>query len=223
MSELFANIGRITDLLPILLFIFLLFKRKRKINKGLWVIFFYCILVAIIDIYLIKVVPEQHLNILFSSFTLLEFVSFSLFLSFHIENKKFKQLLVSLILVFAIFIFIYFFIVPFNFIDSVPIGIETILVICFSVYFLYELVNKSNLLLYNTTEFWIITGFLIYLAGSFFIYLYANQVSEQELYQFFFVTYIFGSIKSIFITIGLWVNLKRPKVQYHSEYQPFLN
>ncbi len=203
-----------------------LFKKKENINKGLWVIFIYCILVALNDIVLFNIIPDKHSNILFSSFTLMEFLAFSLFLGYHTENKQLKKLLTIVFAAFAIFICTYFLIIPFNFIDSVPIGVETILVITFSVYFLYELVNKSTTLLYNTTEFWVITGFLIYLAGSFFIYLYANQVPENELYKFFFVTYIFNTIKNIFIAIGFWLAYKKPKnanLHHSHEYQPFLN
>lgn len=225
MSELFANIGRITDLLPIILFIFLLLKKQKKINKGLWVIFIYCILVALNDIYLFKVVPDVHSNILFSTFTLMEYLAFSLFLGYNTENRILKKLLTVVFILFSVFICLYFLIVPFDFIDSVPIGVETIMVIGFSVYFLYEMVNKTNTLLYNTTQFWVITGFLIYLAGSFFIYLYANQVDLNELKQFFFVTFIFTSIKNIFISIGIWLWAKQPNDTIHHprEYQPFLN
>jgi len=226
MRELIANIARITDLLPIILFIILFLKRKENINKGLWVIFLYTVLVALNDIVLFNFIPDEHSNILFSTFTLVEYFSFSLFLGFHTENKRFKQMLTIVFVLFTIFICTYFLIVPFDFIDSIPIGVETILVIGFSVYFLYEMVNKSTILLYNTTEFWIITGFLIYLAGSFFIYLYANQVPENELYKFFFVTFIFNTIKNIFIAVGFWLAYKSPKapsIHHPHEYQPFLN
>lgn len=225
MSQLFANIARITDLLPIILFIYLLFKGQKKISKGLWVIFIYCVLVALNDILLFNLVPDAHSNILFSTFTLMEYLAFSLFLGFHSENKKLRRLLSIVFVLFSVFICTYFLIVPFDFIDSVPIGVETILVIGFSVYFLYEMVNKTTNLLYNTTEFWIITGFLIYLAGSFFIYLYANQVDLRELKKFFFVTYMFTSIKNIFISIGFWLWAQQPKDSIHHprEYQPFLN
>lgn len=223
MTDLFANIGRITDLLPIIVFIYMLVKGHKKVNKGLWVIFFYCILVAVNDIYLFEVVPEAHFNIVFSTFTLLEYLSFSLFLGYHSENALFKKLLTIVFVLFSVFICIYFLITPFDFIDSVPIGVETILVIGFSVYFLYEMVNKTNTLLYNTTEFWVITAFLIYLAGSFFIYLYANQVELDELQKFFFITFIFTSIKNIFIAIGFLLLAKKPDIHHPREYQPFLN
>lgn len=223
MSELFANIARYTDLLPILLFINLAFRGKREVNKGLWVIFFYCVLVALNDNILFLVIPDSYSSYLFSIFTLVEYLAFSLFLLFHSDNKRLKQFLLAVFLLFSIFIGVYFLIVPFDFLDSVPVGVETILVIGFSVFFLYEQVNKSNVLLYNTSAFWIITGFLIYLAGSFFIYLYANQVPIEELKKFWFITFIFTSIKNIFISIGFWLQAKKPDIHHPNEFQPFLN
>jgi len=223
MSGLFANIGRIIDLLPILLFILLALKGKAGINKGLWVIFFYCVVVALNDNILFKYIPEDRFHIVFSSFTLIEYLSFSLFLWLNTENARFRRLLAAFSAFFALFIVLYFIIVPFNFIDSVPIGIETILVIGLSVYFLFEQVNKTTILLYNTAGFWIITGFLIYLAGSLFIYLYASQVEIDELYKFFYVTYIFTSLKNIFISIAFWVQYRQPKIQHTHEFQPYLN
>jgi hypothetical protein len=222
MSHLFANIGRYIDLLPILLFIFIVFKGKKKINKGLWVIFFYCVFVALNDNIFFRIISDDYFDYVLSTFTLVEFLAFSTFLWVSTNNPIFKKVLVASSILFSLFIGIYFLRVEFDFIDSIPIGVETILVIGFSVYFLYEQVNNSNNLLYNTAEFWIITGFLIYLAGSFFIYIYANHVPKEELKQFWFVTFIFGILKNIFISIAFLVASRKPKIQNPTDYQPFL-
>jgi hypothetical protein len=222
MSHLFANIGRYIDLLPILLFVLFVFKDKKTANKGLWVIFFYCVFVAVNDNVLFQLIDDDHFNYVFSTFTLLEFLTFTAFLWCNTNNSLFKKLLVISAILFSFFIGIYFLTVEFNFIDSIPIGVETILVIGFSVYFLYEQVNNSNDLLYNTAEFWIITGFLIYLAGSFFIYIYANHVPVSELKKFWFVTFIFAILKNIFISIAFLVASRKPKIQNPTDYQPFL-
>ncbi len=223
MSHLFANIGRYIDLLPILLFVFLILKQKKKANKGLWVIFFYCLFVAINDNILFRLIPDDYSKYIFSTYTLLEFLVFTFFLWLNTENKYFRLLLMITSCLFSLFISIYFLSVEFDFIDSIPIGVETILVIGFSVYFLYEQVNKSSDLLYNTPEFWVISGFLIYLAGSFFIYIYANHVPVSELKKFWFVTFIFGILKNIFISVAYLVSIKQPKIQHPTKYQPFLN
>lgn len=131
----------------------------------------------------------------------------------------------SLIL-FTLFISVYFFSVEFDYIDSVPIGVETILVITFSIVFLYEQVNKPTIqFIYNKYEFWVIVGFLIYLAGSFFIYIYANQIPSEEIEKVWFVTYIFNIIKNILFSIAVLVHVKERKnpPSVHRHPQPFLN
>lgn len=50
--------------------------------------------------------------------------------------------------------------------------------------------------------FWIILGFLVYLAGSFFIYTFADEIDRSDLMQFWFVTFIFNTIKNIFFSIA---------------------
>ena len=226
MDHLFANIGRYTDLLPVLLFVFFAFRKKvEEINKGLWVIFFYCLLVALYDNIFYSFVPDDYLNIVSSSFTLIEYFVFSYFLFVKTYSTKFKRTLSILFILFALFIILYVINVPFNHIDSVPVGIETILVIILSVYFLYEQVNKSIEVIYNTPAFWVITGFLFYLAGSFFIYLYANNIPYEELKRIWFVTYISTTIKTIFLAIAFWVAFhnKNNNTSNPREYQPFLN
>lgn len=226
MDQLFADIGRVTDLLPVLLFIFFALKSKKHISNGLWVIFFYCICVALNDLVIFPYVPEQHLNIVMSSFTLIEYFAVTYFLWVNTDNKKFQKILAGLFVLFSSFIVVYFLMVPFDIVDSVPVGVETILVISLSVYILYEQVNNSFDPVYNKPVFWVITALLIYLAGSFFIYLYANYVPYKELQKIWFVTFIFTSIKSIFLTIAFWLEFKKPNDNNHSkpyEYQPFLN
>jgi len=97
-------------------------------------------------------------------------------------------------------------------IDSIQIGIETIIVLIFSFYFLYEKMNDpSTLFIYNTFPFWIVLGMVIYLSGSFFIYIFADSISKQEVHKYWFVTNILSVLKNIFFSIGLMVNSKPPK------------
>ena len=78
-------------------------------------------------------------------------------------------------------------------------------------------------MLYSTGEFWIIFGFLIYLAGAFFFYLYATQVPPEEFNNFWFVTFIFTTFKSIFFSIAFWVHYRQTTIQHPGDDQPFLH
>jgi hypothetical protein len=108
----------------------------------------------------------------------------------------------ALSLIFIVFITIYYFTAKANTIDSIPIGFETILILIYSFYYLYEETNDpTNLFIYSAYPFWAILGFMIYLSGSFFIYIFANQTQEALKYWYF--TNIFSTLKDIFIIIGI--------------------
>jgi hypothetical protein len=89
-------------------------------------------------------------------------------------------------------------------IDSLTIGIETIIILIFSAYFLYERMNDpSTIFIYNDYRFWIVLGFMIYLAGSFFIYLFADKIPHAQLQQYWLFTDIFSAIKNVLFSIGI--------------------
>ncbi len=58
------------------------------------------------------------------------------------------------------------------------------------------------LFIYNSVNFWFILGFMIYLAGSFFIYVFANQIDKADLHNYWFITFIFNSIKNVLFSIA---------------------
>jgi uncharacterized membrane protein YedE/YeeE len=71
--------------------------------------------------------------------------------------------------------------------------------------------NTDNLFIYNKYEFWVIIGFLIYLAGSFFIYIYANQLDPKFIYNYWFLTNIFYIIKNVLFAIGIHTYVKNDR------------
>ena len=100
-------------------------------------------------------------------------------------------------------------------IDSVPIGVECILILIFSSYFFYEQINNPNVLfIYNDYKFWIITGIMIYLSGSFFIYIFANQIPEKELNLYWSFTYIFLGIMNVLFSVGILLLGLQPKQKH---------
>ncbi|MGZ4036474.1 MAG: hypothetical protein ACXVPQ_01525 [Bacteroidia bacterium] len=92
-------------------------------------------------------------------------------------------------------------------IDSVPIGIETILILIFSFYYFYEqMQDTTNLFIYTRYPFWIVLGMVLYLSGSFFIYIYSSQLSQEEIRKYWIFTNIFSILKNIFFAIAIVVN-----------------
>jgi hypothetical protein len=83
--------------------------------------------------------------------------------------------------------------------------------------------DLSNEFIYNKFAFWIITGFLIYLAGSFFIYVFAAQVDKEILQEYWFLTNAFYSLKNIIFALGYLVVIKKIKNPKPMELSPYLN
>jgi hypothetical protein len=105
-------------------------------------------------------------------------------------------------------------------VDSVPIGVETIVILVFSYYFLYEKTNDtSTLYIYSTYPFWIVIGMVLYLSGSLFVYLFATILPEAEMHQYWALTNLLGFLKNIFFIVAIILNSKPPKRMPPSDFE----
>ena len=149
---------------------------------------------------------------IYSSYTFFEYNLFAFALYSMIKSTGFRKIIVYLSILFSIFLIFYNINVKQRGIDSIPIGIETILVLFFSFYHFYEQMNDTqNLFIYSRYTFWIVIGMMVYLAGSFFIYIYAAQLTQAELAKYWIFTNIFSIVKNIFFTIAILVHVNQSK------------
>lgn len=149
---------------------------------------------------------------LINSFTFFEFFFLALFLWINLINKKAKNSLVILSSFFFLFLIYFYISSHFSRIDSIPIGIESIIIISFSFYFFYEKIkNPSVSYIYSDYRFWILIGMITYLAGSFFIYIYGETLDAAAWRKFRILTVLFYIIRSVFFIIGIIVFIKTPK------------
>lgn len=217
-ESLFIYLTIFSDGLPILFFLF--FWKKSKANKGLWIIVTYIaydFLTNILPIYLPSNRPVKIF--LYSAFTFFEYFLFVWFLYTVIKNRIFKKIIVSVSIAFIAFLIFYYLFAKAKSIDSIPIGVETILILIFSFYYLYEQIQDTEtLFIYSKYPFWIIIGMLIYLSGSFFIYIYASYLPTKEIAKYWIFTNVFAILKNIFFAIAIIVNAgqstKKPKNKF---------
>lgn len=143
-------------------------------------------------------------------YTLFEAAAFISFLFTQIINKAVRKAVFLIgILFLALFAVFIYFEYP---IDSVAIGIETIIILVFSFYFLYERTNDTETLyIYSTFQFWVVIGMILYLGGSLFIYVFASNLSQEERISYWIITNILSILKNIFFAIAILVNSKPPK------------
>jgi hypothetical protein len=140
----------------------------------------------------------------------MEFILFVSFLHFHIRRALARKALLIASICFTVFYFAFtaFAGEGLQF-DSIQIGVETIIILVFAYYYLYERMNDTNtLFIYNTYPFWIVIGIVLYLSGSFFLYISINSLSNEEIVKYWVITNIFSIIKSILFTIAIVMHAK---------------
>ena len=191
-------------------------------DKGLTVIIIYCLINFLINFLLAEEFFNNRVNyFLYTSYTFFEFGFFAYFLFLIIKFQFFRKLLLITSCSFLIFLTIYGATITAKGIDSIPIGIETILILLFSFYYLYEQMNDTEtLFIYSKYQFWVIIGFMLYLAGSFFIYIFANQTKEALNYWYF--TNIFSILKNIFFSVAVFIYTKQRSTSLQ-KLHPYLN
>ena len=215
--------GIFSHLLPLVFF--LLFKFHTK-EKSLWVIFYYilyCILNESAGYYLHQIHFENFFIFSFSLFTVLEFSFFCLFYFYVLPNDNAKKFIFPLWLCFIIFSCIdFFFINKMNGFDSFASGLQTILIIGLCIYYLFVQIKGSNtLFVYSTPNFWIIITFLIYLSGTFFLYIMAETMINDKVFrvQYIIINSIFNILKNVLLSIAMFMKSRSEKPELKKNYE----
>lgn len=89
--------------------------------------------------------------------------------------------------------------------DSIPIGIETILILIFSFFFFQQFL-KSNISrnVYEYPSFWLLVGLLIYLGCNFFFNILFNHISIEQIETYWHYTYIPEIIKNVIFAMVIF-------------------
>ncbi|MDQ6889365.1 MAG: hypothetical protein M3Z56_03685 [Bacteroidota bacterium] len=90
--------------------------------------------------------------------------------------------------------------------DSFPSGLQTILIISMCVYYLFlQIKGTDNLYVYSTANFWIIITFLIYVSGTFFLYIMTETMKHNRAFQiqYLVINSIFNILKNVLLSIAM--------------------
>ena len=144
-------------------------------------------------------------------YTLLEFMIFAFLFWKSIKSSKAKQFIFLTSLLFIVFQIIYVLTTKVKHLDTIPIGIETILIFIYIFLFFYEFArNTNNLYIYSHYCFWIAGGILIYLGGSFFFFILIEHLSDDQLASFGNLTYLAEVIKNLLFTLAIFIYIRYP-------------
>ena len=187
-------------LLPIF---YLIVRGKRNpilVSLMLYGILFYLFLHFYYDI------PKNFRKAQQSLYTTLEYIFFAYLLWAQIQKIKFKKIIVLFSILFVIFEILHFFLSRPQRVDSIPVGIETILILIYVfIYFHQSFSENRTTYIYNDPGFWIVVGILLYLGCNFFFTILANQLSIEYWYW----TFIPEIIKNILFAVSIVLYKKK--------------
>jgi drug/metabolite transporter (DMT)-like permease len=139
----------------------------------------------------------------YASFTVIEYSLLTLFLYKSIEDRRQRYVLIIGSLVFFIPVVANFLHSSTSSFDSQSASLEAILIIIYSILFLYgQIKDPSVLFVYNTKKFWVVSAFFIYFSSTLFLFLYAATFTRQEHRSYWYINSIFDIIKNILFCIA---------------------
>ena len=194
---------------------------KRNRQGGFWVIFFYCLISFLTDnIYRYLHHPVYRFY-LYSGFTICEFVFISLFIYLSLKTKIFR-----IIILIGGLIFCPIAIVNLlhgsdgSFFDSLSASSESILLIIYSIFFLYEqLSDQTVIYVYNLKKFWIVLAVLLYFASTLFLFIEAATLTQQQYDNYWPINNIFNILKNILFSVAFI--MKKSDKAHHSLDSPY--
>jgi hypothetical protein len=177
---------------------------KRNRHGGFWVIFFYCLISFLTDnIYRYLHQPVNRFY-LYSGFTICEFLFISLFIYLSLKTKLLRIIILTGGLIFCpIAIINLLHGSDGSFFDSLSASSESILLIIYSIFFLYEqLTDATVIYVYYLKKFWIVLAILLYFASTLFLFIYAATLTKAEYNNYWPINNIFNILKNILFSIA---------------------
>jgi len=209
-EKLFLYILTYSYLLLPLTFFFFRSKRRDPFAIGIYGILFFILL------YLFEFIPKSYTQIYQTFYTFCEYSFFTYLLFQSIALKKLKIIILVFTVLFIGFLIYNYSISQRSKLDSIPVGIETILIFIYISFFFYQnFRNTSEEYIYSQPCFWLSIGMLIYLGGTFFFNILVNYLDKTQR-DYWFLTYIADLIKNLLFCVSIIVYARTP----HKEKSP---
>jgi hypothetical protein len=192
----------IFELLPVVLYASFL---RRNRHEGLQVIFIYCLVSFGTEILTPLLKKAFDINVFYSlaTFTVVEYFLLTIFLYQSIPDRRLKYVPVIGSLVFFPVAIINFLQGRITSFDSTAASVEAILIIIYSLLFLYsQIKDPAILFVYNTKKFWVVSAFFIYFSSTLFLFLYSPYLTKQQRANYWYINNLFDIIKNILFCIA---------------------
>lgn len=202
-EELLSHILNFSFLLPILVII--IFSKKIVFDKSLYILIAYLAIFFAFNFFFLESKSILGKKNYYFFYTILEYYSFATLILFSIPEKRFQNIYYFSSGVFTIFLILVYSLFQIKRLDSIPIGIESIVLMTFIIYFFYfQLKNVTNRSIYEFFSFWIVLGVMIYIGFTFFFNILANSLSPEFFFKYYYYTYLGDILKNILFSLAIF-------------------
>lgn len=171
----------------------------------------------------LQMLHSEKVFIIFSIYTVVEFSFFCLFYYYILTNATSKKFVFPIWLGFIIIAGIdFFFINGMSGFDSFTSGLDALLIIGMCIYYLFMQIKGSiSLRIYSTSNFWVIITFLLYVSGTFFLYIMAENMLDDRSFviQYTYINSAFNIIKNVLLSIAMLMTVDEVQPERKRNYE----
>lgn len=211
-------------LLPVV--VLLLYNGKRKLTAFTTIILIYLLCLFVLNFYYEETRKILSKKLYYFIYTSIEYLSFTFIIWHLIYSKTYKKILLFCSVLFLLFLVFFYSTSKINRMDSIPVGIESILLFVFIIFFFIEYFKNMYNSLLGSPSFWFIAGILIYLSITFFFNILVNNLDNIAHKQYYFYSYLGDILKNILFSFALFYYLKQKDIsdsQLKNSHIPFLD
>lgn len=177
-------------------------------GKEVRVIVFLLIIGFLADAYSVYLAENHRSNFkIFNGFILFETLFLLWYFYIILPSKPLRFFIVTSALIFSIIFFTSYFIINGNkhYLDNIAVIANIIIIILCIIYFFRQITNSEPFDFQKNHMFWIVCAYLIYSAGTLFLFLYINTLPKSEQQNDYVLNYIFLIPKSILLSIAMFM------------------
>ncbi len=212
--------GKLIFLSYILCIIFFFGFFPEKPQKELWIIFIYIIYSFLSDVIHTRLLGGKYAFLGSSLFTIGELIIISYYFYTVIKAPILKKCILAASSIITIYLFVIFIQSDKKNFDSFSASLESITFIIFCLLYFYEQINRQDqYFIYSSPNFFIVLGIMIYMSGTLFLFVMANNFSEGERNRYWVINDVSNIITNVSFSIAFLQN--RFSHQNHMREKPF--
>jgi hypothetical protein len=171
-----------------------------------------------------QVVAAVHKSYMFYfwfSYTIVEYSVFALFFYTTFKNKRTKYIPIIGTVLFYGIVSITFLQKSTKYFDSLSASMEAILMIIYSIIFLYSQIASPEIIyVYNTKKFWIVIAIFLYFSSTLFLFLFAAEIASPQSSSYWIINNLFEILKNTLFCISFAMKKNDTKQNSLNNYTP---